>query len=161
MQDLTNNLLKAGQSAFDFQVPHIYQPGGDVEWILKKAKNKKDKDKKKILTAMLAAHLNPLLALDDIVTVDNVQKRYAGNWWIWEIEDTIGSDGGITEITMGRNHFTKKEDPTDKNPTVNTSKGPAQEQTSTKTVENIFQQKDGKFIKERTTITPGTVIQPR
>jgi phage protein D len=117
------------------------------ELVLKKAKGKKEKAKKNILNCIIDAQLNPLLGLDDIVTVTNIQKKYSGNWWVWEIEDEIQSNSVATSrIVAGRNHFVKKEvstsNETDKNKTT-----PDPEGTSKKTVPLFPQTPNGKAPK--------------
>jgi len=127
--------------------PTSYEPSGDVDWVLKKAGAKKDKNKNKILTGKLEAHLNPLLELDDIVTIDNVTKRYSGNWWIWEINDTIDSNGGISNVELGRNHYDGKKEGSIEDKESNLKAGPTSETTAKKEIPIKFSAITGKQVK--------------
>jgi phage protein D len=114
------------------------------ELVMKRAKGKKEKSKKTILNCVVEAQLNPIITLDDIVTVTGIQKKYSGNWWVWEITDEIqGNSVATTTIKCGRDHYVAKEKATDGETDKN--KNPASaEETSKKTVPLLLQNPDGK-----------------
>jgi hypothetical protein len=61
--------------------------------------------KLKLLKGDLVVQGNPLIDLGDIITIAGVAKIHLGNWTVTAIQDSIGSGGYITTITLAKNSF--------------------------------------------------------
>lgn len=108
----------------------------------------------KTLTATLTVEGNPLLVPNRILTIQNVLKEHAGNWYIESVNHSIKTSGYTTTLTLARNGYkaqtSVKNDPKD----VNKSEGSTAVKDSKKIA---VYDKDGSFIKWAGTNTPKKV----
>lgn len=61
------------------------------------------KAKAKVLTATLEVEGEPLLSAGQVVTIENVAKRYSGNWRFRSVKHNIKGQGYTCECEMDRN----------------------------------------------------------
>jgi hypothetical protein len=54
----------------------------------------------KILCAKLALELNPIIRLNEVLTMANVAKKHQGNWMVEKVTHTIGKDYASTGVEM-------------------------------------------------------------
>jgi hypothetical protein len=69
--------------------------GEDMESENKKAR-------KKILTATLEIELDTSFNVGDIVTLSGVAKAHSGNWYVSDIDDSIGQGAATTRLSLTR-----------------------------------------------------------
>ncbi len=55
------------------------------------------------MTATLVIEGDPSVFSDNIITMANVAKKHAGNWYVHSVKHNIGKNGYITELELGRN----------------------------------------------------------
>lgn len=82
---------------------NIVTPLTDAEELKNILKDASKKEKLKVLQAQLEVIGNPLIALNDVVTVSNVAKMHEGNWYVAGVEDTIQGSNYTTIIRLSKN----------------------------------------------------------
>lgn len=71
--------------------------------------NKANKEAKlQILQAELDVLGNPLITLNDIVTVSKVANKHEGNWYVWGVKNSIEGSSYITTLKLARNALEEK-----------------------------------------------------
>lgn len=123
------------------------KPNPDTEATKNELNSIKNEEVKKALTATLVIEGNPLLEIDDIITIrGTVAQRHKGNWIIKGITHNISLQGFITTLELNRD--SQKRLPNDRleqSEKSNTSVG-ANEKNNTKKIEVLKFDFDGNAV---------------
>lgn len=87
------------------------------------ANSKKKKATLKTLVADLQIEGNPSIEPNTIITINNVAKAHAGNWYVIKITHSLTTGGYTCKLDLSRNAGKKKSDTEAKPTKVNTSIG--------------------------------------
>lgn len=124
MKDLPAELKTSGASV-------NVTPSSDPLELKSKAKGRKKKARMNVLVADLEINGNPLIGINEVITIGNVANVHEGNWYVTGVNHTIQSSAYTTVLRLKKDAFNGTKPTKTKN---NTSTGadPSQVDTTEK-----------------------------
>lgn len=116
--------------------PVSTSPDIDPKALEYKAKGKKKKARMSIMVADLETQGNPLITINEVITMSNVATKHEGNWYITGISHHIGNSSYVTSIRLKKDAYQgAKKDTVTNNKTIGKN---VEDQKSTKEIKEVI-----------------------